>query len=241
MMIFEKEYELRGSDFDCCDRLQPSSVMDLFQDVAGIHAVQLGVGFDDLIARQMIWVLTKVKYELVGRAARYQRVRVRTWPLPPSRVNFRREYRIEALDGTPIVNGTSEWVVVHSEKRRVLPADNLYPEGEEYCLQQLFEGRLRKVPAFETAGEGQRVLPTFTHLDINGHVNNTQSADPVMDLRQLPPQQEVTTFQIDYHREVLQGMPLQMYLQRQGDAILGCGKSEAGVNMFSCCAIVKQL
>ncbi len=241
MMLFEKEYELRGSDFDCYDRLQPSSIMDLFQDVAGIHAVRLGVGFDDLIARQMIWVLTKVKYEIVGKAERYQRVRVRTWPLPPSRVNFRREYMIEALDGTPLVLGTSEWVVVHSEKRRVLPAEALYPEGEEYCLQQLFEGRLRKVPAFEPTGDGQRVLPTFTHLDINGHVNNTKYADYVMDLLQLPPQQEIAVFQIDYHREVLQGMSLQLHAERQDNSFLACGRSEAGEKMFSCCVIVKTL
>ena len=73
VMVFEKEYELRGSDFDCCDRLRPASVLDLFQDVAGIHATELGVGFDDLIARKMIWVLTKVQYEVVGAVRRYDR------------------------------------------------------------------------------------------------------------------------------------------------------------------------
>ena len=115
MMIFEKEYELRGSDFDRFDRIRPAAVLDLFQDVAGIHAVELGVGFHDLIAREMIWVLTKIRYEIVGELRRYERVRVRTWPLPPSRVNCRREYRIEAMDGAVLVNGTSEWVIVHNE------------------------------------------------------------------------------------------------------------------------------
>ena len=235
VMVFEKEYALRGSDFDCCDRLRPASVLDLFQDVAGIHANELGVGFDDLIAREMIWVLTKVKYEVVGAVRRYDRVRVRTWPLPPSRVNFRREYLIEDLSGTPLVHGTSEWVVVHSEKRRVLPAGNVYPD-EEYCLQQLFEGRLRKIPAAPAEGEGYGVTPTFTHLDINGHVNNTKYADYVLDALQLPRDKAVRAFQLDYHRELLLGTPVQLHWQWQEDTALVCGRNEAGENMF-CCSV----
>lgn len=235
VMVFEKEYALRGSDFDCCDRLRPASVLDLFQDVAGIHANELGVGFDDLIAREMIWVLTKVKYEVVGAVRRYDRVRVRTWPLPPSRVNFRREYLIEDLSGKPLVHGTSEWVVVHSEKRRVLPAGNVYPD-EEYCLQQLFEGRLRKVPAAPAEGEGYGVTPTFTHLDINGHVNNTKYADYVLDALQLPRDKAVRAFQLDYHRELLLGTPVQLHWQWQEDTALVCGRNEAGENMF-CCSV----
>ena len=236
VMVFEKEYALRGSDFDCYDRLRPASVLDLFQDVAGIHAIRLGVGFDDLIAREMIWVLTKVKYEVVGAVRRYDRVRVRTWPLPPSRVNFRREYCIEELDGTPLVHGTSEWVVVHSEKRRVLPAGNVYPD-EEYCLQQLFEGRLRKIPAAPAEGAGYGVTPTFTHLDINGHVNNTKYADYVLDALQLPRDKAVRAFQIDYHRELLLGTPVQLHWQWQEDTALVCGRNAEGENMF-CCSVV---
>ena len=238
MMLFEKEYELRGSDFDCCDRLHPSSIMDLFQDAAGIHAVELGVGFDDLMARQMIWVLTKVKYQVVGEAKRYTRVRVRTWPLPAGKVTCRREYEIESPDGTPIVRGTSEWVVVHSEKRRVLPAGDIYPH-EEYCTRQLFDGKLRKVPAIAAEGEGRRVVPAYTHLDINGHVNNTKYADYVMDLLQLPAGQTVTEWQIDYHREVLHGQELQLYRDEQDGTTVVCGKSGEGETMFSCAVTVK--
>ena len=89
MMIFQKEYELRAADFDRWDRIRPASVLSLFQDVAGIHANELGIGFAALMERKTIWVLTKVRYELVGTPRRYERVRVRTWPLPPARINFR--------------------------------------------------------------------------------------------------------------------------------------------------------
>ena len=59
MMSYEKEYELRAADFDRWDRMQPASILSLFQDVAGIHANELGIGFAALMANQTIWVLTK--------------------------------------------------------------------------------------------------------------------------------------------------------------------------------------
>lgn len=235
MMRFTKEYELRAADFDCYDRLQPASVLSFFQDVAGIHANELGIGFDVLMARQTIWVLTKVRYRVVGRARRYEQVRVHTWPLPPSRVNFRREYLIETADGTPLVHGTSEWVIVHSEKRRVLPATDVYPTGKEYCTDTFFEGRLAKVPSFVPDDQGVTLVPGFTQLDINGHVNNTKYADYVMDLLCPAPEQSVSAFQIDYHRELLQGTAVKLHLQHQMDGSVLCrGISGEGEVMFSC-------
>ena len=232
MMIFEKEYELRAADFDCHDRMHPASILSLFQDVAGIHANELGIGFAALMERQTIWVLTKVRYALVGTPRRYERVRVRTWPLPPARINFRREYCIETMDGEVLVQGTSEWVVVHSEKRRVLPATDVYP-SDDYCTDTCFPGRLAKVPLFEAEGEGREVVPGFTQLDINGHINNTCYADFVMDALSPAADTAVTGLQIDYHRELMAGQRFTLHLHREGEVLLACGSAE-GERMFSC-------
>ena len=48
---WSKEYTLRAGDFDKYDRIMPSAVLDLFQDAAGQHAEEIGVGFADMIAR----------------------------------------------------------------------------------------------------------------------------------------------------------------------------------------------
>ncbi len=234
MMQYEKSYELRAADFDRYDRIHPASILSLFQDVAGIHANELGIGFHQLMANKTIWVLTKVRYRVVGQLRRYETVRVRTWPLPPARVNFRREYCIESPDGTPLVYGTSEWVIVHSEKRRVLPATNVYPEGEDYRTDTFFEGRLAKVPQFDAADEGRTVVPGYTQLDINGHINNTCYAGYVMDALSPADGETVREMQIDYHRELIEGTPVQLHLQREGRTVLAKGVSGEGECMFSC-------
>jgi acyl-ACP thioesterase len=240
MMLFEKCYELRAADFDCHDRIHPASILSLFQDVAGIHANELGIGFDALMASKTIWVLTKVCYRMVGTPRRYERVRVRTWPLRPGRVNFRREYCIETEGGEVLVQGTSEWVVVHSEKRRVLPATELYP-SDDYCTDTVFPARLPRVPRMEREGDGVTVVPGFTQLDINGHINNTCYADYVMDALAPDATMAVRGLQIDYHRELLAGTAVQLWLQRQDDTVLSCAYDAGGECMFTCRLTVEEV
>ena len=113
--LWQKEYFLRASDFDKFGHIKPSSVLDLFQDAAGQHAEELGVGFEEMLKRSYLWVLTRVKFKILGETQKYQKVIVKTWPLEPSRITYRREYSIENENGELLIGGSSEWVVIHSE------------------------------------------------------------------------------------------------------------------------------
>ncbi len=231
---FQREYYMRTSDFDCFGRLQPASVLDLFQDVAGIHAKQLGCGFDDLISRKLMWVLVRVKYQVLSKVHMFDKVRVHTWPLAPSRVGFRREYLIEKEDGTPVVKGSSDWVMMHSENRCLVPVQDVYPEGLEFLTQQSFEGKLRKVADFETVGKGYSLQAGFSQLDINGHVNNTKYANFVLDALEPNVADEIETVQIDYRHEVKDGTALSIFTERNGKEILAKGTADDGTVMFMC-------
>ena len=234
MMRLEQRYTLRCSDFDCHDRLRPSAVLDLFQDIAGLHAQELQVDYLRLLEKKELWVLTKVRYRLLRQPHRYETVVGRTWPLEPGRVNFRREYTLDALDGTPLIRGSSEWVIVHSEKRRVMPVKDLYP-GDDYCTDTDYPGRLAKIPLWKPEDAGHTIHPGFSQLDVNGHVNNIHYADYVMDA--LSPTEDcvVTELGIDYHREVLRDMPLTIHCRREEEGqVLSCGLDQEGQCMFCC-------
>ena len=125
--LWSKTYTLRTGDFDKFGRIQPAAVLDLFQDAAGQHGEELGVGFDVMLQRSYLWVLVRVKFRILHAPHRYQTVTVKTWPLEPNRLSYRRDYCMEDEDGRKLIVGTSEWVVMHSEKRRLLSVPDLYP------------------------------------------------------------------------------------------------------------------
>ena len=78
------------------------------------------------------------------------------------------------------------------------------------------------------------MVPGFTQLDINGHINNTCYADFVMDALSPAEDVAVTGLQIDYHRELMAGQRFALHLHRDGDTLLACGISGEGERMFSC-------
>ncbi len=231
---WEKNYTLRAGDFDKFNRIKPSAVLDLFQDAAGQHAEELGVGFEEMINRSYLWVITRIAFEIVSAPNRHQTVRVKTWPLIPNRLNYRREYCITDENGNLLIKGSSEWVIVHSEQRKLLSVPQLYPFTEGFCRDTMFEGKLRKVADFEATDIPYIVNAGFSELDVNNHVNNTKYADYVMDALAPSADDIIETFQIDYRKEVVQGTQLDIYHLKEGKNILAKGQNTSGGTMFAC-------
>lgn len=232
--LWQKEYILRAGDFDKFDRIKPSAVLDLFQDAAGQHAEEIGVGFDDMLAQEYLWVLTRIKFEINSAPSRYQSVVVKTWPLAPNRLNYRREYCIEDMDGNKLIIGSSEWVVIHSTERKLLSVPDLYKLDGDYHNEVMFEGKLGKVRDFETEISPRIVNAGFSELDINDHVNNTKYANYVIDAINPAENEALKTFQIDYRKEVMQGTELNIYHKREDGVISAKGQNNDGDIMFAC-------
>ena len=239
--VYSKEFDLRTSDFDCREKLLPSAILDLFQVVAGQHAFELGCGINALMERSLLWVLIRTKYEVLKYPELYQKVRVKTWPLPPTRVGFQREYLMESLEGEALIKASSDWVIINSDSRKIVPAEDIYPKDLEHCTLKNFEKRMGKVPLFEKSDNSITLCPGFSALDMNGHVNNTKYANYAIDALDPKENETITAFQIDYRHEVKKGDTLNVSAKRDGEIALVKGEDLSGNIMFACKMEIKSL
>lgn len=232
--LFEMKYDLRTSDFDKFNHIKPASVLDLFQDAAGRHAEEIGVGYEAMKERSYFWVLVKIKFQVISQPSFHQKVIVKTWPLPPDKFIYRREYSIESENGDKLISGSSEWVVIHSERRRLVSAPDLYPFSDGFYPVMNFEEKLERLRDFEADTSPYSITPGFSELDVNNHVNNTKYANFVFDA--INPEQpfEIDLFQIDYRKEVLSGTRLHIFHIRGENEILAKGVNDEGDIMFAC-------
>lgn len=237
--VYQNQYRLRTSDFDRQNRIYPRSVLDLFQDVAEQHAQELGIALEPQSGTELIWVLAKTMYRVVGDTS-CRNVTVRTWPHKPNGVNFRRDYIIKDDCGTPIIKGTSDWVVIHAIKRKIAIVKDLYPfEETEFCTDSTFEGKLPRLNVTQTDSEAYTVHPGFTDIDVNNHVNNTKYADFVLNSINPSNDDIIDTFRIDYHKEILCGEKVNLYNKHEDGAVYTLGKNDNGENLFTCQIIWK--
>lgn len=231
--LWKKEYTLRANDFDKYNHIKPSAVLELFQDAAGQHAIELGVGFDEMISRTYLWVLTRIKFKIISEPKSYQKVVIKTWPLAPGRLIHRRECCVESENGERLIVGSSEWVVVHSERRRPISDTTLY-NFSDFHTELMFDEKLSKLSDFEATGTPRIINVGFSELDVNNHVNNTKYANYVLDAVVPNETYALRIFQIDYRKEVLEGTQLQIYHIRDGNDVIAKGLDENGNTMFVC-------
>jgi len=231
---YQREYLLRTSDFDEKVHLQPFSVLDLFQCVAGGHAEELGIGFKAMLEQNLLWVVTREKYVVEKQPPMHSAVRVRTWPLKPGSIGFQREYIIETLQGETLVRGSSEWMIIDSRDRKLQSVKDVYPVFEEgHCTDRALDGRLRRIRNFE--GEtGEYIIPGRSCLDMNGHVNNAKYANFVIDSVAMGESESIASLQMDFHKEVMAGEKLRVDSLREDNVILAKGVGEDGEVRFFC-------
>ena len=239
MNKLDLNYYLRTSDFDMNNKMHPAAVLDLFQEVAGCHASHLGCSFAQMLEKNLLWMVTRVRFTIVKEPQKNSHVQVSTWPLEPNRVIFQREYFVSDEMGDTLIKGSSEWAAVDCVARRLVSAKCVYPEEIEFLTDKNYEGRLPRLHDFEGGVEAGTVIPTYSDIDCNGHVNNTKYAIYVMNCVDLG-EADINEFQIDYHKEIQQGEAVNLYYKREDDAVLAKGLNANGDTMFLCKIDIKN-
>ncbi len=212
--------------------ITPEVILSLFQEAASEHAEILGCGFDSLIKRNLLWVVMRTRYEVVKFPEIGEEIALKTWPLAPSRLGFRRDYLILNVNGEALIKGSSDWMLINSETRTLEKAEGIYPEGE-FSAAEAIEGRSKRLHPPKNAIGEYKVSPTAEDIDQNGHVNNTKYAKYVLSAlnSNIP---EIKKFAIDYHKEVMPDSELTVSVENIGEAYAAIGKNKDGDTMFIC-------
>lgn len=237
-MFFTRKFYLRASDFDRYDKITPRAILELFQDVAGNHAENMGIGFNALLEKNLMWVIVRTKFTIIKPLRRYSEVVVKTWPLKPQRLIFRREYLILDESGEIAVRGSADWMIIDSNTRSLASCNDIYPQDAVYSEELALDEKLRKIRDVEGTVSTLEVIPKFNDIDLNGHVNNTKYADFAINTIN-PSDREIVSFQIDYHKEVLNGEQLKLTAVTSDEKTVVKGENLENDKKFTCEVVFK--
>ena len=180
IMKFKTKITLYNSYFDLNDRLTAKSILNIFQDVASIHAEDIGVGYKAMLDKNLYWVLSRIKFDIVKMPNINQTVLVETWPHEKGRIDFDRDMKILSEDGEPLVIATSKWCVIDTIQRTLQRTDNVNYNGE-INPEMNYSERFGKIVLPENSFIQKFIYTVkFSDLDHNKHMNNTNYANLVL-------------------------------------------------------------
>ena len=195
-------------------RLKPAAFMDLAQEAAGLHAVQLGFGYDDLIKRQEAWVLSRVNVKYIDTPLWRDDITLTTWHKGLNRLFFLRDFVIADKQGRERIKATSSWLVLDLNTRSMVRDPQLLEEGT-ICTENAIEqpaDRIRMPRDIEAVPVLEHVVG-YSDLDIVGHANNAMYMRWAMDAVDfdITSNRPVKEYTINFNHEIKAGEKVTLY------------------------------
>lgn len=206
--IWQEETRVTSSDTDFQKKLKPARLFELMQDVASNHASHLVFGYDDLLKRDLAWVLSRKKVIFYDFPEMDEHITIRTWPKGiQQKLFFMRDHIVTGADGRKLAASTSAYVLVSTRVRRIVPPTALDIPVPDNGGMSAIDDILEKIPAVEAPSECFSLRAGYSAVDIMEHVNNARYIEWISDCFSLDEYRtlRLAALQINYLNEVRPG------------------------------------
>lgn len=171
MEKFNRTYEIKGAECDSEGKLRLRSLFNLFQDIADFHADAMGLGYHFCTPRGIGWVGGAYHVQ-INRLPKWEdKVNLFTWPSDTTAVTGIRDFQMTDAVGNILVNASSQWVLVDTQKMRPVAITKhvgTYELVNERAVNAVFNG----LPELERVDKTVAVSVRRDDIDVNNHVNN---------------------------------------------------------------------
>jgi medium-chain acyl-[acyl-carrier-protein] hydrolase len=203
----EITFSVASYEVDFAQRLSLFALLNRFQDLAGLHAEHLQVGYELLRSSNLAWLLSRIRVDILSLPKWGDTVQLATWPKGVDRLFAMRDFALTTGTGDPLVKATSAWLLVDIERGRPqrvegLPVDLRFRDAPH---------AIRETPEKIQMPEGLKIVAErpawLSEIDTNQHVNNAQYAKWIGDCfsRSQFDNHRLTSIQINYLEETLPG------------------------------------
>jgi len=165
-------FEVHTYEVDAFHVLALPALAGYMQDLAGVHAAEMGCGIDELKGRGLTWVLSRQRIEVRHAARLGDALEVETWPSGVDRVFALREFRARLGDGSLVAKASTHWAVMDLARRRPVRPDRVLA-AEYHAAQERTLPPAEDLPTLGAADDERRFRIRYADIDQNMHVTNT--------------------------------------------------------------------
>ena len=226
--IYRAQFTVHSTDCDPYNRMKPSALLSIMQEVAGDHCKGTPVDWESLAARNLFFAITRQHVQITRLPRQGEVITVETWPGITSRVAYPRSTVCYDSEGNELFRAMSLWVLMDMTTRSmVLPGKSgVELTGSVRGNELATPGSL--APKNYAANMRRQVM--YSELDRNGHMNNCRYMDWMLDL--LPSgfhaSHPLTDFTVSYLSEAKEGQQVDLSYELTPEGILSVEAQRPG-------------
>lgn len=212
--LYKKDYKVDLNHVDFKGNLKLSSIFTYFQDIAGLHAENLGMGRKVLYEQYgVIWVLVRIRVDIIKYPKWKDIITVETWPQEPGRIGFDRDFLIKDKEGNILVKAVSTWVVIDLESRKLRKTKSVFTGYPPTIKERAIDCKLGNLKSKGQLEIAYKRTVRYSDIDINEHLNNAKYLDFIMDSFSLEEHKKfnIKSIEISYSNEALPGDTINIY------------------------------
>jgi acyl-ACP thioesterase len=174
-------YQIHSYEADVTARATASALLQFMQESAWNHAEHLELGYSHLVKKNLAWVMARLSLHIKTLPKWHETITLNTFPSGRDKLFAYRDFRITSQKDDVLAIGTTTWLVIDINRRRPQRTDTYFHINDWGEYERSYPGFAPKVDAFEAADSTTNRRVHYSHLDVNGHLNNVKYLDFVLD------------------------------------------------------------
>lgn len=212
-MKWSTEYTVRYHDTDANELVSPSFIFKFLQETATNQMRAQGPSYAELIKQNKAFILSGIRVEIYEQLIPNDVITVSTWGCDARGYTFPRSYSITRGDEI-ICEANSTWALVDTRDKKLIRAGEVelnYSIDKPLDLENPIRFRIPAELPLSLVGE---YTIRYFDTDVNGHMNNTNYPNMLLNALPNPESKLVKSIAISYQSEARVGDYLKLYMGR---------------------------
>ena len=212
-MKWSTEFIVRYHDTDANETVGPSHIFKYIQEAAMCQMKAQRPSYRELVNQNKAFILSGIRVEIYEPLSFGEKITVSTWGCDARGFTFPRSDSITRGDEI-ICEANSTWALVDTRDKRLIRANEVelnYSIDEPNELSAPVRFRIPAELAMSLVGE---YTIRYSDTDLNGHMNNTNYPDMLLNAMPSPQNKIIKSIAISYQNEAKTGDYLKLYLGR---------------------------
>ena len=208
-MIVENEYTVKLSEIDKNNKATNKAILSYLEDTGGKHSNIAGYGIFDIPRTHLTWLLLEWKLQVIRRPNYAEKIKVTTWSKNSVKCYAYRDFKVYDEQGNVIALAASKWVLVDTQKGRIVKIEpDLLEKYEPELDKYAFEGEdFSKIHVPEEYQFETKYIVRKSDIDVNNHMHNLNYLDLANEAltEEIYKEGQLNNVRITYKKEIKLG------------------------------------